>query len=277
MIAINRNRNRLWAFPRAVSGATALLLSWSLLALPARANVVANLNPVPDSAPYPAFDFGGSPIPSFDVGPGSIGNGDGGLPVNLQTPGGLELSTPFSIAPLTSYGEQNNVDGSTTFYDTTLALTGLSASGLAQSVFGFDVQALNDGTFAIFGSNVGGGDGPLLLTGTLTSNEIAGVDGSSSAAVFSTTVTYTGGPIYNALIAAGGSGTDASVNLQLNGAAMGINGGTGFLNPFSADGQALFSATYPAHVVPEPSSIVLLAFGLFGTGAAALRRRRSPA
>ena len=234
------------------------------------------MEPLPDSAGFPAFVFGGGSTPSFGAGPGSIGNGDGGLPVNLQTPGGLVLQTPFFILPGTSFGEQNNVDNSTTFYDTTLSLTGLIASGPAQSVFGLDVQPLTDGTFSIFGSNPGGGDGPLLLTGTLHNNEIAGVNGSSSAAEFSTTVTYTGGPIYNALIAAGGLPTDnASFNLSLSGSTLGINGGTGFLNGFTADGQGLFNAV----VVPEPSSILLMAFGVMGIGAMAVRRRRcaSPA
>ncbi len=237
------------------------------------------MEPLPDSTAFPAFVFGGGPIPSFGGGSGSVGSGDGGLPINLQTPGGLVLQTPFYILPGTSYGEQNNVDNSTTFYDTTLVLTGISASGLAQTAFGLDIQPLTDGTFAIYGSNVGGGNGPLLLSGTLHDNEIAGVNGSSSAAEFSTTVTYTGGPIYNALVTDGGSTTDnASFNLSLSGSSLGINGGTGYLNAFSADGQGLFNAVgYTLPPTPEPSSIVLMAFGLMGIGGMAVRRRRRAA
>jgi len=245
----------------------------------ARANSIASVEPEPDSTAFPAFTFGGGPTPSFGVGPGSIGNGDGGLPVNLQTPGGLILQTPFYILPPNGiYGQQNNVDGSTTFYDTTLAFTGLVASSPALSFGGLDVQPLTNGTFAIFASNVGGGDGPLLLSGTLTNNEIAGVDGSSSAAEFSTTVTYTGGPIYAALIADHGTTTDnASFNLSLTGSSMGINGGSGYLNAFNADGQGLFNATGYVIPTPEPSSVVLFAFGLLGMGVAAVRRRRRAA
>lgn len=271
----NRNCYRICGFRRAIICGMALLLG-GFLALPAQANTIVSLVPAPDSGAFPAFIFGGGPIPTFGVGPGSIGNGDGGLPLSLQSPGGLELQTPFNIAPATSYGEVNNVDGSTTFYDTTLSLGTLSAMFPAQTPFGLDVQQLTNAPFAIYGSNVGGGDGPLLLQGMLTNNEIAGVNGSSSAAVFSTTVTYTGGPIFDALVRDGGStSSNASFNLSLIGSTLGVNGSSGYLNNFIADGQGLFNATGDViPVVPEPSSIVLLAFGLLGIGIVAVRRRR---
>jgi len=289
MIQNNRSRFRLWRRQCAIVGVF-LVLSCLVFPSSTRADSLVTLVPTPSSSAFSAFTFGGS-TPSFSTGPGSVGNGDGALPVISQTPGGLELQTPFYIFPLT-FGQQINADGST-FYDTTLVLSGLAASGAATQYtiplpFGnevFDSQVLSNGTFAIYGSvNVPGGYGAdpsaaqLLLSGDLANNEIYGADGSSSAAVFSTQVTYTGGSIYTALIDNGGSASDdASFNLSLIGSSpLEINGSSGYLNSFSANGTVLLDATgftVPT-LVPEPSSIVLLVVGLLVLAATTYRRRR---
>lgn len=288
MIGISQSCCRLWRSRRAMLGVL-VLLNWLAFSTASRANTLVSLVPTPTSAAFPAFTFSGT---SFAAGSGSVGNGDGNLPVMSQTPGGLQLQTPFYIFPLT-FGQQVDADGST-YYDTTLVLSNLSAAGSASQFtqFGvpFDAQALTNGTFAIYGSlNQPGGvaangtsGAQLLLAGSLSNNEIYGPDGTTSAAVFSTQVTYNSGPagglIGEALSSDGGSLTDdASFNLSLtNLSSFGINGMTGELNPFTAGGTVLFNANFappPPPPVPEPSSVALMGLGILALAIVALRRR----
>jgi hypothetical protein len=253
----------------------------------AQATTLVSLNPdLGPSGPQPAtFMFGVTKVPSFVAGPGSVGNGDGNLPLASQSPPGLELKTPLTITNAdgsNSYGRQSNGDGSTTFYDTTLILTGLAASGPSTTFnpgVQFDFQSLGSGGFTIYQSQAGGyspsSPPPVLLSGTIVSATISGIDGSNIGNMLTTTVAYTGGAIFNKLVAQGGSTTGSlTVNLGLINAPLpqspvfAIGGPPGFLLPFSATGQAIFDTPK----VPEPSTAVLVLSG--GISVLALRRIR---
>jgi hypothetical protein len=282
--------------PRLLAAVLSLVCS-GILAATLQAGTIVNMEPVPASPSLPEFIFNNSgPHAGLQVGGGAVGNHDGNKPTNQQTAGGLQIQTPFSIAPGTIFGEQNNADGTTTFFDATLVLTGLTPSGHAtQSTpfpgFTLDYQPLTSGTFAIYSSSASGPNAPnpgttevLLLSGNLTStmsNAIAtgGLDGTSSANAVSSEVTYTGGVIYNELVAFHDTTTgEMTLNLSLiSGVAgyspvLGINPSSNFLLPFYANGQGLFST--PISTVPEPSSVVLLGCGALGLLAVARRHRR---
>ncbi len=217
----------------------------------------AQTNPPPSN--LPEFQFNGS----FTTGAGSTGDGDGAL-LGLGTDPGLTINTPLTIAPGT-LGEQNNLDGSTTFYDVTLQLTGLSASGGAGSGPLLN-QLLTSGTFLFSSSNSGGGPGTPLLGGTFTSAHIVGASNSSSGDELSGTITYNSGLIYSRLVAQGGGITGGNT-VALNSISPVLGTTSGTLNNFSADGNGTFNVT----LLPEPSAISLLLVG----GAALFRRRRA--
>ncbi len=168
----------------------------------------AQPNPGP-LASLPSLQAGNPTNPGYG-GTGSLGNGDGASLSNGLAPG-LNINTPFSITPGASLGEHNNTDGSTSFYDVTFVLTGLTPSAMAgQDNNGLDYQPLSGGTFAFYGSHAGGGSiaaggpGVLLLSGTLVDTATNGLDQFDVGAQISlmdTSVTYTGGLIYNALVA----------------------------------------------------------------------------
>jgi hypothetical protein len=113
----------------------------------------------------------------------------------------------------------------------------------------------------------------LLLSGTISSATIEGVDGGGDGATFSSSggVTYTGGLLYTALLANGGmaNGGDISFSMVNVIPGFGIDGSTGYLAPFSADSTELADALNLV-AVPEPTSLGVLCFGSF-----ALMRRRA--
>src|SRR5688500_737676 len=82
----------------------------------ATAATLIDYKPLPVSPTTPEFTFGGAG-PSFSATVGATGNGDGTLPVPAQTPGGLDVETPFLIPGIP--GSQLNA-ASTEFYDSTL-------------------------------------------------------------------------------------------------------------------------------------------------------------
>jgi hypothetical protein len=273
----------------------AVLLALVAAPGPASATTLVLLNPdLSPSGPQPAtFTFGTGAGSPFAAGPGAVGNGDGNLLPASQVPPGLELKTPLTITNAdgaTTYGRQNNGDGSTTFYDTTLVLTGLTAAGPANFFnpgVQFDFQALSAGTFSIYQSQAGGFDPillpALLLGGTITTATINGIDGSNIGSTLSVNVAYTSGAIYNRLVALGGT-TTGSVTFNLS-LISGLPGQSptfaidpnppGFLLPFSATGQAIFDT--PIVPVPEPAGLALAGIAL-GAGAwCAYRKRRARA
>src|SRR5262249_3354039 len=145
-------------------------------------------------------------------GPGATGNGDGLLPVNQESGGGLQIETPYLINDPGHGGIQNIAAGSTTFNDVSLVLSGLSApsgsAGTAMSFGGVVVQPIgvpgSPATFTLKSTNGSAGD---LLMGTIADGNINGLIGSTSGAVFSATVTFTGGEIATAANAVGQTGT----------------------------------------------------------------------
>ncbi len=218
----------------------------------------------------PELQWSPNPTLTLHAGPGATGNGDGALLAAGLAPG-ITINTPVSIAPLASLGEQNNGDGSTTFYDVSLVLTGLAPDARA-AVFGpIDFQSLGAGTFAFYGSKVGGGPGVLLLSGNLGNTAANGLDLQSTGShntLVDNSVTYTGGLIYTKLLALGGTatGTESISLLNIN-PGLSINPGTGFLNNFTADATGLFTAAS----VPEPALGLVVIGGALVT---ALRRQR---
>ena len=167
-----------------------------------QADVFLSYSPVPltTSPAFPEFVWAPSPsIPQLNVGAGAHGNGDGNSPVSSQTPGGLELNTTFVVPFVAGQGQVNNV-GSSTFFDTTLVLSGLSASATATISGPFIQQPLNGGTFDLYSTAAYPTLGNLLLSGTFGNAAIDAIGGSPTASILSNTVTYTGGSIYNALL-----------------------------------------------------------------------------
>jgi hypothetical protein len=225
-----------------------------------------NFKPVPVSPALDDFTWNGA---NFASGPGNFSNGDGTAPVATQTAPGLQLDTPFVI-PGVPGSTVNPASSSTTFFDASLTLTGFAASGAALSAGGTLIQNLGPGGFSV-SSTTGGGGPVLLLTGTISNSTIVGANGGNAGAFFtSTNVTYTGGLIFNALIAAGGSASGGDLSVALNEAIpnFSINAGTGFLNAFGADGDGLFRFNGE---VPEPASALAVCTL---AGLAIVRRRR---
>lgn len=227
-----------------------------------RGATLISFKPVPISPTIKEFDFGGGPIPDFEEGPGSIGNGDGTLPLVNQTIPGLQIDTPLSVPG--QPGGTVNGDGSTTFYDTTFDITGLFATGPAINSFGTLVQPLGGAnpTFQIFSTDPPGVNPPvLLLSGNISTATLAGANGGGAGAVFSAAgVTYTGGAIYTALLAAGGTANPGDLSFSLTDVSptFSINGVSGFLNAFTANGEGSFTSP----LVPEPAAIGLAGFAL---------------
>jgi hypothetical protein len=266
------------AVPRWIISACAVAVL--VLAQPALGITIVSLNPelTPGGGASP-INFTYAQAPGFQAGPGSVGNGDGNLLPGSQSAPGLELKTPLTINdPAVFYGRTLNADGSTTFYDTTLVMTNLTASTIAQQInvggILFDFQTLGSGTFSIYNSAPGGfisGNSVLLLQGTITTSTINGLDATTTGSVLSNTVTYTGGVIYNALIAHNGNpnGGSATFNLSLlPGSTFAISGSN--MLPFNATGQAIFNVV----AIPEPGTMALAAIGGLTLAVPAYRRWR---
>jgi len=247
------------------------------------------LQPIPVSPALPEYSWTG-PGGNFVTGPGVVGNGDGDLAVGLQTPPGLELDTPLNVP-----GVPNSVfvpGSGTTFYDCTMTMSSVTSDGhptgdLADTGAFILVptneatQNLSSGAFSIYttpATDVPGQLPVLLLSGTLQSNTISVPLGGTSAGFQSTTVTYTGGAILTALLAAGGTNTgSASISLiSLDGNIGVVNTGvivgglvdSAIIAPFDANASGVFDT--PA-LTPEPASLSVIALaGLLG-----MRRRRA--
>jgi hypothetical protein len=227
------------------------------------AGTIVDFKPVPISPTTPEFTFSralGGGVPAFRSAFGAISNNDGTLPLVSQTPGGLLVETPFIIPGVP--GSQLTA-ASTLFFDSTLQFTaGLQANGPAINS-GVFVQPLSPGSFVLTST----GPAPtLLLTGNITAATFIAGTGSAGAVFASQDVTYTGGLIFNAMVANGVpvAGNSMSISMTDVVPAFSINPNDGFLNDFNANATGLFSA------VPEPTSLALIAMAL---GCLLLRRR----
>jgi len=239
-----------------------------------RAALIELLNwaPVPDSvAPEINYDT----TLGLQTAAGAIGNGDGNLPVQQQTPGGLQADTIVN-APAPFSFNSSVFTGGTGYYDTTLTFTGLNPIGAAVPTpigpFIEDSQLLGDGTFTLTSTAVAGGPAPVvILQGTIVgATLLTGVQGGNAAATFNADgVTYTGGVVAAALSPSlfSLSGNDLSISMTAVEPPLGINPTTGQLASFTADATGLFDI----NTVPEPTTLTL---GLLGVGALAMRRSR---
>jgi len=223
--------------------------SWSA------AGTLVDFKPLPVSPTTPEFRFDGPNFgPSFKSGPGSTSNGDGILPVPAQTAGGLDAETPFVI-PAVPGSLIHPVPGTTEFFDSTLAFTGLVANGAATAFGGLIIQPLGPGTFDLLSTPAGGGP-VLLLHGNIGGGTFIAGTGDAGAVFNSSNVDYTAGLIFNALVASGGNPNGNSMSFSMTDVLPGfsISGVDGMLNDFTANGTGLFNY----NPVPEPTSLALL-------------------
>jgi hypothetical protein len=253
-------------------GGMLVCLAVCLAAAPASAELIlADFEAVPSSSftPYDLVWTGTASGGTLSAGPGMASNGDGNLPIGQQTAPGLMLQTPYVLSGGTVAGEI--VGGASTFfYDSSLALSGLTASGTAVTVpVGTRTmisQPLAGGTFSFVGTD----QSTVLLSGTFTDAVITGYQNSRTGAVLSMAVTYTGGKILSALPAGTHTGEFSWDLLSLN-SPLAANG-QGYLSSFSASATGQFSVTEP---VPEPAALAILGVGSLGIAGFVCRRRRS--
>lgn len=228
--------------------------------------LLVDFKPLPVTANVPELEWTGT---NLQAGAGSVGNGDGALPANLQSPPGLQIETPFTI-PGAIPGKVVGGTGATTFYDVTLELTGLNASGAAISFGGLAVQGFGAGTFKLIATD----NVTVLLAGNISSGSIAGLTPGTSGAVLSNTITYTGGAIFNEFVANHSGGANGgSLSFSMLDIVPALGGTTvvppntfATLNPFGANATGLFSGVE----VPEPATFSLALLGAVGLG---MRRR----
>ncbi|HEY7089758.1 MAG TPA: hypothetical protein VH518_16795 [Tepidisphaeraceae bacterium] len=218
----------------------------------ASAAAIADFKPAPTSPGIPEFvftrAFGGAPV--FRAGPGSASNNDGNLPLQNQTAPGLDVETPFILA---GPGALNDlIAGTTHFLDASIQFTaGLQANSPALFAGGLFIQSLSPGSFQIMST----GPAPVaLLTGNLSAASFISGAGGAGAVLNASSVNYTGGIIYNALLANGGNpnGNDFSISMVDVTPIFGINANDGFLNDFTANATGLFSVNT---IVPEPATL----------------------
>jgi len=243
-----------------VCAAAALPMS---LATAASGAVLVDFKPFPASPSTPEFAWNGV---NLDEAAGNLSNGDGALPPANQTAPGLQFDVPF-IIPAVAGSQINAGSGSTTFYDSSLVITGFAASAAAVNVVGTLVQPLGAGDFTLKAT-----DGTLLLHGTVASSAITGANGGGAGAVFSASnVTYDAGLIFTKLVSSGGTTTGNDFSFSFLDALPGfsINSDTQRLNPFTADATGLFNA----RVLPEPTGLAVI--GALAAGTLIRRRRQA--
>jgi hypothetical protein len=261
----------IWVAKKGLFVGTAALGLLSIGGVSAQAALVEFVNwaAVPASATVPEINY--DTTLGLQAGPGAIGNGDGNLPVANQTPGGLQVDTVVN-APIPFSFPDSLFTGGTGYYDVTLSFTGLTPIGPASQQlvgpFTEDSQLLGPGTFTLTSTAPAGS--VVLLTGTIQgATVVTGIAGGNAAASFNADgVSYIGGVIAAALPAnAVLSGNDMSISMTAVEPPLGINPNTLQLASFTADATGIFDV----NVVPEPTTISLLALG---TAALGFRRRR---
>ena len=230
----------------------------------ASASTIVDFKPNPVSPTTPEFQFSralGGGVPVFRGALGATSNNDGNLPIQNQTSPGLDSETPFILA---GPGSVNDfIAGTTHFYDSSLQFTaGLQANAPAINAGGVFIQPLSPGSFQLMST----GPAPiLLLSGNLTAASFIAGAGNAGAVFSSQDVTYTGGIIFNALVASGGAVNGNSMSISMTDVIPNFAiAGDGFLADFTANATGLFNA------VPEPTSLTLLAIAV---GSVLLRRR----
>lgn len=238
-------------FSFAAVAAFCAITSW------ASAATIVDFKPNPVSPRLPEFEFsralngGGAPV--FRSTAGATSNNDGNLPVQNQIEPGLDAETPFILA---GPGSVNDIlAGTTHFYDSSLIFTGgLVASAPAMNAGGVFVQSLSPGSFEMRSTGPGS---IVLLSGNITAASFIAGTGNAGAVFASQDITYTGGIIFNAMVASGMpvSGNSMSISMADVTPNFGI-AGDGFLADFNANATGLFSA------VPEPTSLTLLAIAM---------------
>jgi hypothetical protein len=230
------------------------------------AATIVDFKPNPVSPTTPEFQFSralGGGVPVFRGALGSTSNNDGNLPVQNQTAPGLDSESPFILA---GPGSLNDfVAGTTHFYDSSLQITGgFQANAPAINAGGVLVQQLSPGSFQLMST----GPAPiLLLSGNMSAASFVVGAGNAGSVFSSQDVNYTGGIIFNALVASGGTVNGNSMSISMTDVLPNLNmAGDGFLADFNANATGLFSA----NSVPEPTSLTLIAIAM---GSFLLRRR----
>jgi hypothetical protein len=238
------------------------MTSWST------ASTIVNFKPTPVSPTIPEFQFSralGGGVPVFRAALGATSNNDGNLPIQIQTAPGLDSETPFILA---GPGALNDlIAGTTHFLDSALQFTaGLQASAPAIFAGGQFLQSLSPGSFQI---NSTGPAPILLLSGNMSAASFIVGAGDAGAVLNADNITYTGGIIFNALVASGinPNGNSMSISMVDVAPPFGI-ASDGYFNDFTANATGLFNVT----AVPEPSTLTLFALAV---GALVAGARRS--
>lgn len=233
----------------------------------ASAATIVDFKPTPVSPLIPEFQFSralGGGVPVFRGALGAASNNDGNLPIQNQTAPGLDVETPFILAGPGSLNDL--IAGTTHFFDASLQFTaGMQASAPAIFAGGTFTQPLTPGSFQILST----GPAPiLLLSGNTTAASFVTGAGDSGAAFNAANTNYTGGIIFNALLASGGNPNGNSFSISMTDITPNLAiAGDGFLTDFTANATGLFNS----NPVPEPTCLTLIA--LSGAATARVRRR----
>jgi len=240
-----------------VSRVVLALFASLVLATAADAGLLVDFKPDPISPSMYEIGWAGDQLVQR---PGSVGNADGTLmPATLQTPGGLNIQTPQYIPGIPG-STINTTDNSTTFYDVTLQLTGLFATGApVKSPIPFTTmtvvyQPVGTGTFTLLSTDPDGA-GPglptVLLTGTIADAVIVGLLGQTTGSIQSSNVLFTGGVI-------NGGSAPATLSWSLLDVGGGLTVVSGGL--FGTTLQT-FDANMTGQITPEPATLCLMGLG----------------